>query len=363
MIWPLLMASLAHADSDIINAYRQGQAHWPAAVTEEEVQALPLAAQPVAPVYPESNPFSEERQALGKQLFFERRLSASEQIACANCHDPDLGWADGRRLAIGHNRSRGQMNSPSILNTGHLEQLFWDGRARTLEEQALASWVNPIEMAGDPRAASARLQAVDGYASLFEAAFGTSEVTPKRIIDAIATFVRGMTMPDTRFDQFMRGQADALSDQEIRGLHLFRTRARCMNCHNGPLLTDGQFHHLGTSFHQVGNFEGRYRHTGQAAHVGAFRTPPLRGLGATAPYMHNGFAVDLDMLLALYNMGWWQNAPPADKRDEVPLAQLSPLIKPLHLEADELADLKAFLQTLDGDMRYQVMPEELPDLH
>lgn len=361
VIWSLLLASLARADADIIDTYRQGQAHWPEAVIDEGVEALPLGAQPRDPVYPSENPVSEARQVLGKHLFFERRLSASEQIACATCHDPDLGWADGRRLAIGHNRAKGEMNSPSILNTGHLEHIFWDGRARTLEEQALASWVNPIEMAGDRQAASARLQAIPGYPPMFESAFGTPEVTPDRVTAAIANFVRSMTLPDTRFDRFMRGSADALSDQEIRGLHLFRTKARCMNCHNGPMFSDNQFHHLGTSFHFVGNFEGRYRQTQQKEHVGAFRTPPLRGVGATAPYMHNGFAADLDMLLALYNMGWWQNAPPGDKRDDVPLAQLSPLIKPLHLEPDELADLKAFLQSLTGDMRYQIMPEELPD--
>lgn len=312
-------------------------------------------------VYPQGNPFSAARQFLGKQLFFERRLSESGQIACASCHDPDLGWADGRRVAIGHNRIQGEMNSPGILNAGHLEHLFWDGRAQTLEQQALASWTNPIEMAGDPQKSSRKLGEVPGYQPLFEAAFGTPEVNPERITQAIATFVRSMTMPDTPFDRFMRGDKQALNDQEIRGLHLFRTKARCMNCHNGPLLSDGQFHHLGTSFHEMGNFEGRYRETGKPEHVGAFRTPPLRGHSATVPYMHNGFVANLDMLLPLYNMGWWQNAPTVDKSDDVPLAQLSPLIKPLELDQGELADLKAFLLSLDGDMRYQSMPEELSD--
>ncbi|SDU04343.1 cytochrome-c peroxidase [Halopseudomonas salegens] len=352
----------ASAEVALVEQYRAGTDHWPAAETDPSVQAAPLARLPAEPPYPADNPYSTAKRALGKQLFFDRRLSGSQQLACASCHDPDLGWADGRRFSIGHNRQVGETNAPSIINTGYQTRLFWDGRAASLEQQTRASWTNPIEMAADPDTVVARLRHIPGYAPLFTEAFGDSAVDEQRIIQAIATFSRSLTSQSTAFDRFLDGESEALSDAQVRGLHLFRTKARCMNCHHGALLSDEQFHHLGTSFHLVGNFEGRYRQTGKPEHVGAFRTPGLRGIGATAPYLHTGMAGDLDTLLALYNIGWWQNAELKDKPDDIPTAQLSPLIKPLELKADELADLKAFLHSLTGDMRYMLMPEELPAL-
>lgn len=191
----------------------------------------------------------------------------------------------------------------------------------------------------------------------FERAYGDSRVTVARMQKAIATFMRTLNTTNTRFDQFMRGGRDVFTNAEIRGLDLFRRKAQCMRCHNGAQLSDGDFHHLGTSVHGVGVYLGRYQQTGDPADVGAFRTPGLRNIAATAPYMHNGFAKDLDTLLALYNMGWWQNAPPEEKQRDVPLAELSPLIEPLALSPDELNDLRAFLDTLTGTTRYMPEPE------
>ena len=357
----LFWGGAAFADPALVDRYRQGQTHWPAATLDAGIRAAPLAALPAAPPCPASNPCSEASRVLGKQLFFERRLSGSGQLACASCHDPDLGWADGRRQAIGHNRQVGDMHSPTVVNSGYLQLLFWDGRVDSLEQQAMASWLNPVEMAGDPNAAIARLERIPGYTELFTQAYGDASISRERIVNAIASFSRSLTLTNSRFDQFMRGNSDALSEQEIRGLHLFRTKARCMNCHNGPLLSDQSFHHLGTSFHTVGNFKGRYSVTGDATEVGAFRTPPLRGVGKTAPYMHTGLATDLDMLLSLYNMGWWQNAEISDSGDSTPQARLSPQIKALDLQLDELADLKAFLLSLTGNMPYIAPPPELPE--
>lgn len=152
----------------------------------------------------------------------------------------------------------------------------------------------------------------------------------------------------------------ALSDTQIRGLHLFRTKARCINCHHGALLSDEDFHHLGSSFHTVGNFKGRYNVTGQIEHIGAFRTPALRNVAFTAPYLHNGIVPDLDSLLAIYNSGWWQNEELTGKTDNLPIARLSPLIKPLSLTDNELADLKAFLISLSGATHEIPVPKELP---
>ena len=356
--WPI-GAMAGDMNADLLEQYRAGQEAWPAAEVDEGVDFEPLDTLPETIPYPEDNPYSDAKRELGKHLFFDRRLSRSHQIACASCHDPDLGWADGKRQSIGHNRLEGDMNAPTVVNSAYLEEIFWDGRVDRLETQVVASWSNPREMAADPAKAAERIAAIDGYSEPFEQAFGDSEVTVDRIAAAVSTFMRSLRFTNTDFDRFMRGEADALDDQQIRGLHLFRTRARCINCHHGPQLSDGKYHHLGTSFHNVGNFEGRYRLTGDPADVGAFRTPTLRGALSTTPFMHNGMVEDLDMLMALYNMGWWQNADLEDKGNDIPTATLSPLIKPLELTPEEMNAVKAFMESLDGHMPYMDPPEEL----
>lgn len=346
-------------EDTIIQLYRGPQENWPAPTIDKNADFEPLAALEKEPLFPEHNPYSKEKWELGKQLFFDRRLSKSQQIACASCHDPDLGWSDGRRKAIGHNRQVHDLGTPTLINSGWLEKVFWNGRAHSLEEQVIQTWQNPIEMAADIPKAVARIAEIEGYKPLFVDAFGSEDVSAGRISQAIATFMRKITMTNTRFDKFMRGERDVLTEKEIKGLHLFRTKARCANCHNGALLTDNKFHHLGTSFHNVGDFQGRYRITKKAEHVGAFRTPPLRGIGYTAPYFHSGLGSDLDLALNLYNMGWWQNAELPDKGNDIPTAQLSSHIKELKLNKKELAQLKAFLGTLDGTRPYAEFPEEL----
>lgn len=359
----VLLASWATAsaasDEGLVETYRSGQASWPPAMVDDGVAYEPLAALPDEIPFPEDNPYTEASKVLGKQLFFDRRLSRSRQIACASCHDPDLGWADGRKQSIGHNRLEGDMNAPTVVNAAYLEEIFWDGRVASLEAQVVASWTNPREMAAELPAAVGRIQAIAGYQPLFTEAFGDQAVTADRIAAAIATFVRTLRLANTDFDRFMRGDSGALTDQQIRGLHLFRTRARCINCHHGPQLSDGDYHHLGTSFHNVGNFQGRYRVTGEAADVGAFRTPSLRGALSTTPFTHSGMVEDVDMLMALYNMGWWQNAELENKGNDIPTAQLSPLIQPLDLDEQDIEALKAFLESLDGPMPYMDPPEEL----
>jgi len=357
-LWSIT-SSAGNADADLIERYVAGQASWPAAEIDEGVDFEPLATLPKAIPHPESNPYSDAKLDLGKHLFFDRRLSKSEQIACASCHEPDLGWADGKRQSIGHNRLEGDMNAPTVVNSAYLDEIFWDGRVESLEAQVVASWANPREMAADPAIAADRIGAIAGYDEYFERAFGDSAVSVERVAQAISTFMRSLRFTNTDFDRFMRGETDVLNKQQIRGLHLFRTKARCINCHHGPQLSDGKYHHLGTSFHNVGNFQGRHRLTGKPSHVGAFRTPTLRGALSTPPFMHTGMVEDLDMLMVLYNMGWWQNAAPDDKDDDIPLAKLSSLIKPLDLERDEIAAVKAFMESMDGSMPYVEPPEEL----
>ncbi|QVL42971.1 MAG: cytochrome-c peroxidase [Alcanivorax sp.] len=335
-------------DQGLVQVYRGAQADWPAPHLDEGVPLRPLAPLPEQPSYPKDNPDSAEKRRLGKTLFFDPRLSRSGQIACASCHDPDLGWADGRRRSFGHDRHRGLVNAPTIINSGYLDELFWDGRAASLEDQVLASWSNPIEMAADPQSAAERLGEIKGYRKLFQDAFGDAEISPDTVRRAIATFMRSVTLSRTPYDRFLAGESEAMTDAQIRGLHVFRTEGRCMNCHNGALLSDGDYHHLGTSFYAKDNFQGRYAISGKAENVGEFRTAPLRGVTETGPWMHNGLIDDLDAVLVLYNNGWWQNTPLDKKIDDIPFSTLSPRIQPLHLTPEQLADLRAFLDALSG---------------
>lgn len=355
------MALRAATDAQSITAkYRTDPKNWPLAIIQSGVNYQPLQAISEQPPEPSDNPITEAKKILGKHLFFDRRLSQSKQIACSSCHDPDLGWADGRRTAIGHNRQQGLINSPTVVNSDWLTDVFWDGRAQSLEEQVIASWTNPIEMAADTHTVASDLQKTKSYPILFDSAFGDKTITEENIAKAIATFMRTLNLTKSPFDQFMQGDINALSDEQIQGLHLFRTKAGCINCHHGNQLSDGLYHHLGTSFHNVGDFEGRYKLTQKASDVGAFRTPTLRGAAATAPFMHNGFVSDLDTLLSLYNMGWWQNAELKNKGNDIPTARLSSLIKPLDLKKHELMALKSFLLSLNGTMPWMALPQELP---
>jgi cytochrome c peroxidase len=237
--------------------------------------------------------------------------------------------------------------------------VYRNGRAGSLEAQIIETWQNPVEMAAHLPTAVARITSIKGYPPMFQEAFGTKEVSVVHISKAIATFMRQVTLTNTTFDKFMRGERAAFKDDEIKGLHLFRTKARCANCHNGDLLSDGKFHHLGSSFHNVGEFQGRYRVTKQAENVGAFRTPRLRGFAETSPYLHNGLIKDLDTLLHVYNSGWWQNSELVNKGNNIPTATLSKHIRTLGLSEQERLQLKAFLGTLKGEAFWIEPPPEL----
>lgn len=334
----------SHANSldrdALIQAYRQPIEHWPAAVTRPEAGRVAELA-PLAPLPPVDwhTPASE---VLGQQLFFDPRLSGSGQIACASCHDPDLGWADGRRFAFGHDRQSGQRNSMSILNAAWFEQLFWDGRAQGLIKQALHPITNPMEMNADLDQILARLNLIPGYRQAFTDAFGPGPVDAARLAKALAAFERRITSRPNRLDRFIQGQYDALNDQEILGLHLYRTKAGCLNCHNGPLYSDGKYHHTGLSYYgRQYEDTGREQATGRVEDRGKFRTPSLRDLKFTAPWMHNGLFPSLRGVLNMYNAGMIGTS---QLHPELP--PLSPLIHPLQLDSKELDALEAFLDTL-----------------
>lgn len=342
------------------SAYARPPAEWPAPVVDPGVEWVELGLLPEVE-HPAENPFTEGKAELGKTLFFDPRLSGSGQIACASCHDPDLAWADGRTVSFGHERLELRRNAPTVQNTAFQDVLFWDGRAVSLEAQAVAVIQNPEEMHSDEKVV-ARLEQVPEYREAFAAAFGSEGVTLERAAQALATFQRTLVGGRSRFDDFLKGEHDALTDEALSGLDLFRTRGRCLNCHHGPNLTDGQFHDLGLSYYGR-KYEdlGRYRVTSAAEDVGRFRTPGLRNIAATGPYMHNGL-FDLDGVLRMYNAGMATLRPSLQQADDPLFPTKDPLLKPLELDDRDLDDLRAFLDAL-SEPRLRVRPPDLPGLH
>lgn len=340
--------------------YSQPSSRWPAPSIDEvvkpyfvEIGLLPSVS------YPINNPYSDAKAELGTLLFFDPRLSGSGQISCASCHDPDLAFADGRTTSFGHGRKQLKRNAPSILNTAFNPALFWDGRAGALEQQASDVVNNQDEMRASGEVVRERLSRIPRYTNAFAAAFGTPEVTFTRVMQAIATFERTITSRGNNFDSFLRGDTNALSEEAVRGLHLFRTTARCINCHQGPNFTDNRFHNEGLSYYGRKLQDlGRYEITGERVDVGSFKTPSLRNIGRTAPYMHNGL-FELDGVLNMYNAGMPTLRRKPEQKDDPRFPTKSALLQPLGLNKHDLADLKAFLEALT-ETRFRLRPPELP---
>lgn len=341
-------AARAQADADCLRRwYTRPAAQWPAPHVDAGVAWQELAPLPPPP-QPPDNPTTPAKVALGHRLFNDPRLSRSGQIACASCHERELGFADGRRVSFGHDRQPGRRNAPSVAMAGYAHTLFWDGRAASLEAQALEPIADPKEMAFSVDQAAARLRQDADYRRQFAAVFGDERVDSGQLAQAIAAFERSLAPRRSRLDRFLAGQSSALDDHQLRGLHLFRTRGGCMNCHSGPALTDNGFHNLGLHFHGRARQDlGRYEVTGDHADSGRFRTPSLRGVAGTAPYMHNGLLPRLEGVLAFYNVGGGKpRAPVAPADGAPPFPPPDPLLRPLGLQRDELQAIEAFLRTL-----------------
>ena len=328
--------------------YSKPPSDWPKPTLDGGVEHRELGT-PEAVPFPDGMEPSKERRELGLSLFFDPRLSGSQQISCSRCHDPEKGWSDGRSLANGVFMTPLTRNTPGLHGIGHAKSLFWDGRAPTLEAQAAAVITNPKEMAGDPRIIVERLEAEkEFYVPKFKAAFGDETITFERVVQSLAAFERGLRVGRSEFDKFLGGKADALSDDALAGLHWFRTQARCLNCHNGPMLTDDRFHNIGLTYYGR-RFEdrGRYEVTKKRDDVGAFRTPSLRNVGKTGPWMHNGFFPSMRGVLNLYNSGMPHPLRKESQKDDPIFPETSALLKPLKLDARQLSDLEAFLRSLD----------------
>jgi cytochrome c peroxidase len=333
---------------------------WPAPEIDEGVAFVELGR--VERPAPPDDPRHQARVDLGQTLFFDARLSGPGQMACASCHEAELGWGDGRATSFGHGFQPLARNAPSILNAVFGASFFWDGRAATLEDQALAVFENQDEMHASVDHVVATVSSSRGYRARFEAAFGDDEPTIERVLQAIAAFERTVVSDGSAaFDRFLAGDSEALDDAAVRGLHLFRTKARCANCHHGPLLTDFGFHDLGLSYYGRKLEDlGRYRVTGDPADVGRFKTPSLRNVARTAPYMHNGLFA-LDGVLNMYSAGMATLRRKPEQADDPLFPTKSPLLKELDLDAGEKADVIAFLEALT-ERRRRVRPPEMPAL-
>lgn len=299
--------------------------------------------------FPADNPYSSEKAALGRTLFYDPRLSSSNQIACASCHDPELGWTDNRTFSFGHDRQLGIRNAMTIMNIAYAKSLFWDGRAASLEDQAKMPIEDMREMHEHIDIATEKIVKIKGYEILFEKAFGDKKITKDKIAKAIATFERTVVSPPSRFDKFIDGQKDIFTNDEVMGLHLFRTKAQCMNCHSSGYFSNNEFENDGTSL--LGSKQedlGKYLITKKPSDAGKFRVPTLREVTKTGPWMHNGAFNSLTDVINFYNSG---NPEPPKKRSTVHEgirlnSEKSEMLKLLDLTKEEIAQLEAFLGTL-----------------
>ena len=282
---------------------------------------------------PVDNKLNAQRVELGKMLFFDPRLSGSNWISCATCHNPALGWSDGLPKGIGDGMRELARATPTILNTAMNKMQMWDGRFKTLEQQAIGPIESRGEMHQNPEALIKEIKAIDGYVKLFFEAYPGQGITVDTISKALASFERTIITETSPFDRWVNGEADAISDQAKRGFTLFEGKAKCVKCHMGYNFVDDGFHNIGLK----SDDEGRFGVRPVAISKGAFKTPTLRDITKTAPYMHNGAYNTLEEVIEHYNKGG------------VNKSNLSPNITPLDLSKEEKADLLAFLQTLTGE--------------
>lgn len=252
--------------------------------------------------YPKDNPMSAQKVALGKQLYFDKRLSEDSTISCASCHDPEKGWSNGEQFATGVGKKVGGRNSPTIINSAYNRFQFWDGREPSLEAQALGPIQNPIEMKMTLDGVVERLNKIEGYRSQFQSVFGT-DVTSEGIGKAIAAYERTILSGDAPYDKFQAGDKTALSEAAQRGLKLFTGKAQCSACHTGANFTDNGFHNIGVGMKADKIDQGREAISKLGGDRGSFKTPTLREIARTAPYMHDGSLKTLEAVVEHYNKG------------------------------------------------------------
>lgn len=305
-------------------------------VTVDGIRVPDIGPLPSVVPMPPANINYQGKVELGKQLYFDPRLSKNNSISCAFCHNPGTGFADPRQFSIGAFGKAGGRQAPTVYNTAFNPFQFWDGRRDSLEAQAIEPIHNPIEMAETHESVVPKIAKIKGYREQFRKVFGI-DVSLQAIAEAIAAFERTIVSANSAFDKYVMGDKNAMDEAAIRGMALFKGKARCILCHNGPNFTDNQFHNLGVPQEGILKEDlGRYEVTRLERDRGAFKTPTLRSVAETAPYMHDGVFKTLEEVIDFYDRGGGPNP------------NLDPLIKPLGLAPEEKADLIAFLKALTG---------------
>lgn len=284
-----------------------------------------------AVAWPKDNQPSADKISLGMQLYFDPRLSKDNTVSCASCHDPAKGFSNGERFATGVGGAKGGRSAPSVINSAYYAQQFWDGRAATLEDQALGPIQNPIEMAMTLDAVVAKLNKIDGYKSQFQKVFGT-DVNSAGIGKAIAAYERTVLSGNAPYDKFKAGEPHALSKKAADGMKLFFGKARCSACHTGPSFSDNGYHNIGIGMTAKEPDVGREAISKLAGDRGAFKTPTLREIAKTGPYMHDGSLKTLEEVVEHYNKGGIANE------------WLDEELVPLNLTADEKDAVVVFMK-------------------
>ncbi len=324
-----------------------------AAAQQDTPPKPPLGLPPVQ--WPADNPYSREKAELGRLLYYDPRLSTDGTVACASCHSPEFAFTDGQPVSTGIGKQKGGRSAPTVINRAYSTLQFWDGRAPSLEEQAKGPIANAIEMTSeqDPaiahRACVERLARVPGYRQRFQSAFGTTDITIDHVAKAIATWERTVYSGNSPFDRYRAGNKKAMTPAQVRGMDVFFKKAACDSCHIGFNFTDGSYENVGIGMDRPSPDLGRYMVTRRDSDRGAFKTPTLREIEHTGPYMHDGSIKSLEAVVEHYNKGGIPNPWLADR------------LKPLNLTDGDKADLVAFLRALSGEgWREHVAPSQLP---
>ncbi len=263
---------------------------------------IPLGLQPIP--WPKDNPYSPEKWELGRALYYDTRLSADNTVSCASCHSPKMGFTDQQPNSAGIRGQRGDRSAPTVINRAYSLAQFWDGRAKSLEEQAVGPIQNPIEMGNTHPAVVAKLKSIAGYRAMFKAAFGTEDFDIDHVGKAIATFERTVLSGNSPYDKYKAGNKKALNAAQVRGMDVYFNKAKCDQCHEGINFTLNSFHNLGVGATVANADGGRQKFTGKEEDWGAFKTPTLRDIEHTAPYMHDG------SLKSLSGEGWQNMTAP-----------------------------------------------------
>lgn len=305
--------------------------------------------------WPEDNPYTAKKAELGRLLYFDKRLSSDNSVACATCHSIPKAFSDRNSVSTGILGRKGTRHSPTVINTAYLKYLFWDGRASSLEEQSKGPIANPKEMTvvddmhEAHRQCHEKIKSIPGYRKLFKEVFGTDECSIDDVAKAIATFERTVLSGNSPFDKYMAGDTTALTEEQVHGYKLFH-KVGCQNCHFGPNFTDSRFFNIGIGMEKDNPDLGRYDVTKNAMDWGSFKTPTIREAEHSYPYMHDGRFNTLEEVMDYYNKGGYPNK------------NLSQLMRPLNLSEEDKKAIISFMKSLSGEgWQHLKEPNKFPE--